>query len=163
MNPVQTDVWNKSEIARAGGLTSVNRSTTIRVQQAMHIGYDAASGHNSETSLLPSTKDLKGTSPPRSVPPTVRRANLMLDTLHTVLGVFEFAAFLRDSIKRVTISGMILSGVALINDAEGFDAIPKTYNSIPLRVRSHSVRRTFIAIFGTETYCPGRRLIGAYV
>ena len=47
--------------------------------------------------------------------------------------VGEFAT-LRDSIKRVTISGMMLSGVALINDMEGFNAIRETYNVITLRV-----------------------------
>ena len=130
----------------------------------MHMGYDAALGHNSETSRLVPTKALEGTSPSRSVPLTVRRANMMLDTwpaLHIVLG--EFAASLRDSIKRVTISGMMLSGEALVNDVKGLDVIPKTYNNIPLRGRLSSVRWTLIAIFRTETYCPGRRLIGAYV
>ena len=60
---------------------------------------------------------------------------MMLDTrraLHIVLG--EFAAFLRDSIKRVAISGIMLSGVRLANGVEGLDAIRKTYNSIALRV-----------------------------
>ena len=88
----------------------------------------------------------------------------MLDTwpaLHIVLG--DFAAFLRDSIKRVTIRGMMLSGVALVNDVEGLDAIRETYNIIALRVRSRSIRLPFIAIFETETYSPGRVLIGVYV
>ena len=71
----------------------------------------------------------------------------------------EFAAFLRDSIKRVAIIGMMLFGIALVNDVEGHDAIRQTYNIIPLQVGSRSIRFTFIAIFGTETYSPGRGLI----
>ena len=99
------------------------------------IGYDAASRHGSETGRLLPTNDLKGTSSPRRVPPIVRRENVMLDTglaLHIVLG--ESASFLRDSIKRVAISGIILLGVMLGNGVEGLDAIRKTYNNIPLRV-----------------------------
>ena len=75
----------------------------------------------------------------------------------------EFAAFLRDSIKRVAIIGMMLSRIALVNDVEGHDAIRETYNITTLRVRLSSVRLTFTAIFGTETHSPGRWLIGAYV
>ena len=92
--------------------TSLNRSKTTSAQQARYIGYNTESGHNSETDPLPATKNLKGmASPPCSVSPIVRRANLMLGTrpaLHIVSGVC--AVFLRDSIKRVTISGMILPG-----------------------------------------------------
>ena len=46
----------------------------------------------------------------------------------------EFAAFLRDSIKRDTISGITLSVEALANGREGFGAIFEAYNIIPLRV-----------------------------
>ena len=58
----------------------VNRSETTRTRQARHIGYGAASGHNSEMESLPPTKDLKETSSARSIPPIVRRANPMVDT-----------------------------------------------------------------------------------
>ena len=67
-------------IGQKNAVSSINRSETTRVRQARHIGYDAASDHNSETDRLFPMKDLKETSPPRSVPPIVRRANLMLDT-----------------------------------------------------------------------------------
>ena len=113
---------------------------------------------------LPPTKDLKWILPPRSVPPIVRRAKLMLGTwpaLHTVLGVF--AVFLSDSISRVIISGMTLPGITLINDVGGFDAICTTHTAIQLWVRFRSVRFTFIVISGTVTYTPGRSLIGTYV
>ena len=52
----------------------------------------------------------------------------MLDTwraLHTVLGLF--AVFLRDNIKRVIISGMILPGVTLAGDVDGLDMAYKTH------------------------------------
>ena len=49
-----------------------------------------------------------------------------------MLGVF--VAFLRDIIKRVIISGMMLSGTVLVKDA-GLDAICKTYTAIPLYIR----------------------------
>ena len=91
------------------------------------------STHNSETDCLPPTEDLKETSLPRSVPPIVRRANLMLETrpaLHTVLGVF--AAFLRDSIRRVAISGMTLPGVGLVDDVGGLNVVHKTHTDITL-------------------------------
>ena len=42
------------------------------------------------------------------------------------------AAFLRDSIKRVTISGMILVVVALVNDVGGLNAIYETHIAILL-------------------------------
>ena len=58
---------------------------------------------------------------------------------------------------------MMLSAIALVNDVEGLDAIPKTYNTIALRVGSRSIRFTFIAILVTETYSPGRVLIEVYV
>ena len=59
---------------------SINRSKTTRARQSIHIGYDAASNHDSEVEPLPPTKDRKETSPPRSIPPLVRRANPMVDT-----------------------------------------------------------------------------------
>ena len=93
-------------------LLSINRSRTVRALQVRHMGYEGASTHNSETDSLPPTKNLNGmASSPSSVPPIVRRANLMLGTrpaLHIMSG--GFAVFLRDSIKRVTIIGMILPG-----------------------------------------------------
>ena len=49
-----------------------------------------------------------------------------------MLGVF--AAFLRDSIKRVTISGMMLSGMVLVKDV-GLDTINKTHTDSPLYIR----------------------------
>ena len=61
-------------------VSSINCSETTRARQARNIVYDAASDHNSETDPLSPTKDLKGTSSLRSVPPIVCRANLMLDT-----------------------------------------------------------------------------------
>lgn len=145
-------------------MSYINRSKTTKARQARHIGYDAASGHNSETDPLLPTKDLAGmASPPCSVPPMVRRANLLLDTwpaLHTLRG--DFAVFLRESIKRVTISGMILLVVALANDVGGLDVIYKTHTTIPLRIRSRSVRFTFITVFWAATYSAGRGLIAAY-
>ena len=151
-----------SKIVQVGGLSSTNRSKTTRGQQAIKIEYDVASGHNSETVRLLLTKDLKGTSPPYSVPPIVRRANMMLDTrpaLHIVLG--EFAAFLRDNIKRVTISGMMLSAVALANDVGGPNVTHNTHNTITLRV-IHIPSDLPYYKFGTETYPPGRVLIEVY-
>ena len=61
-------------------LFSIDNSKTTRALQARHIGYDAVSGHNPEMESLPPTKDRKETSPPRSIPPIVRRANPMVDT-----------------------------------------------------------------------------------
>ena len=65
----------------------------------------------------------------------------MLETwpaLHTVLGVF--AAFLRDSIKRVAISGMTLPGVALVDDVGGFNTVCKTHTDIMLfKVTFHQI------------------------
>ena len=124
-----------SKIVQAGGLPSMNRSKVARAQQAIMIEYNAASRHNSETDPLLPMKDLKGTSPPCSVPPIVRRANMMLDAwpaLHIVPR--EFATLLRDSIKRVTISGMMLSAVALANDVDGPNAIWNTHDIIALPV-----------------------------
>ena len=107
----------------------------------IHIEYNATSGHNSDVDRFPPTRDLKGISPSRSVPPTVRRANLMLETrptLHTMLGVF--AAFLRDSIKRVAISGMTLPEVALADDEGGFNTACKTHADIALcKVTFHQI------------------------
>ena len=57
----------------------------------------------------------------------------MLETrsaLHTVLGLF--AVFLRDSIKRVAISGTSLPGVALADDIDGLNTACKTHAIIPL-------------------------------
>ena len=145
-------------------LFSVNHSKTTKPQHAGHMGYNAACDHNSEKDRLPPTKDLDRTSPPRSLPPIVRRANLMLGNgpaLHTVLGVF--AVFLRDNIKRLTISGMILFMAALVNGVSGLEAIYKTHTDTPLWIRSRSVRLASVAIFGTATYSAGIRLIGAYV
>ena len=39
----------------------------------------------------------------------------------------EFAVFLRDNIKRLTMSGMMLPVVALANDMGGFDTVPNTH------------------------------------
>ena len=52
--------------------------------------------------------------------------------LHTVLGLF--AVFLRDNIKRLTITGMRLPVVALINDVAGFYTACNTHTPTPLRV-----------------------------
>ena len=70
---------------------------------------------------------------------------------------------MRDSINRLIISGMILSGVVPINNMCGLDAMCKTHTIIPLWVKSCSIRFTSTAIFGTATYSPGRGLIGTYV
>ena len=105
------------------------------------------------------TRDLKGTSLPLSVPPIVRRANLMLGTrpaLHTVLGLF--AVFLRDNINRLTISGIMLPVVALVDDTGRLDGIRETHTNTMLRARSRSVRFIFVVIFGTATYPPGTDL-----
>ena len=66
---------------------------------------------------------------------------------------------MRDSIKRVIIIGMMLPGVALINDEGKLDAICETHTSIQLWVRFRSVRFTLIAIFGTVTYFPDRKSV----
>ena len=58
----------------------INGSKTTSARQARHTGYDATSCYHSETDRLPPTKTLKGTPPPRSVPPIVRPANPMLGT-----------------------------------------------------------------------------------
>ena len=81
--------------------------------------------------------------------------------LQAVLGVS--AVFLRDIIKRVTISGMTLSGVVLVDEVGGLDTVCNTHTDIALCRRSHSIRFTFIAVFETATYFPGRRLSGAYI
>ena len=75
----------------------------------------------------------------------------------------DFAAFLRESIKRVTISGMILPGEALADNADGLDTIRKTHIATPLWVRSHSVRFGSSVIVGAATYPAGRCLIETYV
>ena len=57
----------------------------------------------------------------------------MLETrpaLHTVLGLF--AVFLRDSIKRVAISGTSLPVVVSVDDVDGLDTAYKTHTIIPL-------------------------------
>ena len=80
-SPPQRNI-RKESICRAGQrevLFHINRSETARALQEIHINYDGASDHNSEEDRLPRMKDPKGTSPPRSIPPIVRRANLMLD------------------------------------------------------------------------------------
>ena len=107
---IRTDMEKTSKINQKEVLFSINCSKTGGARHARHIGYDVVSGHNSGTDSLPPTKNPGGMAPPPcSVPPIVRRANLMLDTLpvlRIVSGVF--AVFLRDNIKRVTISGMML-------------------------------------------------------
>ena len=65
----------------------------------------------------------------------------MLETrsaLHTVLGLF--AAFLRDSIKRVAISGINLPGVTLVDDAGVLDTLCKAHIVITLcKVALHQI------------------------
>ena len=88
----------------------------------------------------------------------------MLETrpaLHTVLGLF--AAFFRDNIKRVAISGITLPGVVLVGGLGEPNTVCKTHTAISLLVRSRSVRFTFIVVFETATYSPGRRFICTYV
>ena len=141
-------------------LSSINCRKTTRARRGEQ---NSASDHNSETDPLPQTRDLKGTSPPRSVPPTVRRANLMLDTwcaLHTVLGLF--AVFLRDNINRVIISGMILPGVALAGNVGRLDTTCGTHIDTTL-LESSSVRFASAAIFEMATYASGRGLNEACV
>ena len=120
----------ESEVTRRMFL-SANCGKTTKTQR--EIRYDAASNHKSEVVPL-STRDLKGTSPLRSaLPLIVRWANLMLDSwpaLHTVSGVFE--VFLRDSIKRLTISGMMLPALALANEVGQVNTEYKTHNATPL-------------------------------
>ena len=71
----------------------------------------------------------------------------------------EFAVFLREIIKRVITTGITLLAVALADAVDGPDAACNTHNISTLRVRSRSVRFMLIAMFGTATYSPGRRLI----
>ena len=55
-----------------------------------------------------------------------------------MLGVV--AAFLRDSIRRVTISGMTLPGVALADDVGGLNTVYKTHIDITLcKVTLHQI------------------------
>ena len=134
---VGTDIWEN----RIKSLKSFffHKSQQDRQDSAGElIGYDAASGHNSEKDSLPSTRDLKETSPLRSVPPIVCRANFMLPALHTALGVF--AVFLRDNIKRLIISGMMLPVVVLANDFGTLDMEYETHTATPLWVRPRFVR-----------------------
>ena len=81
-------------------------------------------------------------------------------TLHATSGACP--AFLRDSIKRVIISGVILPGVALAGDAGRLDTTLKTHNNTPLWVRSRSVRFGPSMIAGTATYSTGSCLIETY-
>ena len=70
-----------SKIGQKEVLLSIHHDKTARALQERHIGYEAASAHSSETDSLPPTKNLNGmASSPSSVPPIVRRANLMRGT-----------------------------------------------------------------------------------
>ena len=143
-------IIRKEGVCRAGQeevLFYINRSETARTLQAIHINYDGASDHNSED-RLPPTKDRKGISPPRSVPSTVRRANLMPDgrpALHTIPGAL--AVFFKDSIKRAIISGMMLPGITLAGDGGRLGTTRKAHIATQLWVRSRSVRFASPAIF----------------
>ena len=65
-----------------------------------------------------------------------------------MLGVL--AVFLRDSIKRLTISGMILPVVALVNDAGEPDIAYNTHTATALWIRSRSVRFTSFQYSGWQ-------------
>ena len=71
-------------------------------------------------------------------------------------------AFLRDSIKWVTISGMMLSGVAEVNGV-GVWLGMQDLQYHHATSKSSSVRMIFIEICGTTTHPPGRPLIEACV
>ena len=73
-----------------------------------------------------------------------------------------FAVFLRDSIKRVIITGIILPRIALAGVVGGIDTVRRTHAPTQLWVRSHSIRFATSAIIGTVTYVAGMRLIVGY-
>ena len=69
-----------------------------------------------------------------------------------MLGVL--AVFLRDSIKRQTISGMMLPVVALVNDIGGLGIVCKTHIATPLWIISRSIRFTSLEYLGRKLTPP---------